>query len=65
MILTGRAHTAGALLLALSKRTFVAMKVIGFCGYSGSGARQMAMKISQRAKDFSAKFPRISISKDT
>ena len=28
-------------------------------------ARQVAVKISQRAKDFSAKFPSISISKDT
>ena len=28
-------------------------------------ARQVAVKISQRAKDFSAKFPTISISKDT
>ena len=28
-------------------------------------ARQVAVKIAQRAKDFSAKFPTISISKDT
>ena len=30
-----------------------------------SVARQVAVKIAQRAKDFSAKFPTISISKDT
>jgi len=30
-----------------------------------SVARQMAVKIAQRAKDFSSKFPSISISKDT
>ncbi|MEO6362910.1 MAG: iron-sulfur cluster carrier protein ApbC, partial [Caldimonas sp.] len=28
-------------------------------------ARQVAVKIAQRAKDFSAKFPTISVSKDT
>lgn len=52
-------------MLRLLETTFVTMKVIGFCGYSGSGARQVAVKISQRAKDFSAKFPSITISKDT
>ena len=30
-----------------------------------SVARKVAVKIAQRAKDFSAKFPTISISKDT
>jgi len=30
-----------------------------------SVARQIAVKIAQRAKDFSSKFPSISISKDT
>jgi ATP-binding protein involved in chromosome partitioning len=30
-----------------------------------SVARQMAVKIAQRAKDFSAKFPTITISKGT
>jgi ATP-binding protein involved in chromosome partitioning len=30
-----------------------------------SVARQVAVKIAQRAKDFSAKFPTISVSKDT
>jgi len=28
-------------------------------------ARQVAVKIAQRAKDFSSKFPTISVSKDT
>ena len=28
-------------------------------------ARQVAVKIAQKAKDFSAKFPTISVSKDT
>ena len=30
-----------------------------------SVARRVAVKIAQRAKDFSSKFPTISISKDT
>jgi ATP-binding protein involved in chromosome partitioning len=34
-------------------------------GLYRSVARQVAVKIAQRAKDFSSKFPTISISKDT
>jgi len=34
-------------------------------GLYKSVARQVAVKIAQRAKDFSSKFPTISISKDT
>ena len=34
-------------------------------GLYKSVARQVAVKIAQRAKDFSAKFPTISISKNT
>ena len=34
-------------------------------GLYKSVARQMAVKIAQRAKDFSSKFPTISISKNT
>jgi ATP-binding protein involved in chromosome partitioning len=34
-------------------------------GIYKSMARQVAVKIAQRSKDFSAKFPTITVSKDT
>jgi ATP-binding protein involved in chromosome partitioning len=63
----------GALPLNLSIReqadsgrpTVVADPDGDIAGIYKSVARQMAVKIAQRAKDFSSKFPTISISKDT
>jgi ATP-binding protein involved in chromosome partitioning len=47
------------------KPTVVADPEGEVAGIYKSVARQVAIKIAQRAKDFSSKFPSIKISKDT